>query len=107
MKECESPIASRSVEGLLTGERERGLRREHARLHPDGLMRSGKLCDVCLLLAALREAHKRIPRCQGQTARGFRCAQGQGHSGAHSHPNDEASPVREPLHGAAFFEAGE
>ncbi len=82
--ECEVGI----LRGLLTAERERDMRREHARMHPDGLMRSGKVCDICLLLAALRETHGRIPRCSTNTARGYRCAKSSGHHGPHSHPND-------------------
>lgn len=77
------------MRSLLSAERERNLRREHERLHPDALMRSGKVCDVCLLLDALRYTRKSVPRCSGQTDRGFRCASIVGHHGPHSHPNDE------------------
>lgn len=77
------------ISGLLTAEKERNLRRDHGRMHPDGLLRSGKVCDVCLLLGSLREAHRNMPRCSGTTARGYRCAQSTGHLGHHSHPNDQ------------------
>lgn len=78
-----------SAGGLLTAEKERNLRREHERLHPHALMRSGRVCDVCLLLAALKEDRRRIPRCPQNTPRGYRCAEGAGHTGPHSHPRDE------------------
>lgn len=37
----------------LTAERERNLRREHHRMHPDLLTKSGRVCIVCLLLRRL------------------------------------------------------
>lgn len=90
-----------SLGGLLTAERERGLRREHARMHPDGLTRSGLVCDVCLLLAALKETWGRIPRCERNTVRGYRCAKASGHRGSCSHPNDQGAhlPARADLVG--------
>lgn len=45
----------------LTPERERNLRREHARAHPDGLTPiSRRPCTICLLLARL--SHERAAR---------------------------------------------
>ena len=44
----------------LSAERERNLRREHHRLHPDLLTKSGRVCIVCLLLRRLTlERHDR------------------------------------------------
>ena len=34
----------------LTAEYERNLRREHARLHPNGYFKSGRPCLICMLL---------------------------------------------------------
>jgi ribosomal protein L12E/L44/L45/RPP1/RPP2 len=45
---------------------------------------------VAELREQLRAALRRIPRCKGRTADGFRCASPQGHDGAHSHPKDAA-----------------
>lgn len=87
----------------LTAERERNLRRDHERMHPEGLTKSGRVCDICLLLAALKETHRRIPRCSGFTHDHFRCAQGAGHLGPHSHPQDGPKPSQ-PIHGISFFE---
>jgi hypothetical protein len=37
----------------LTPEKERNLRREHERLHPEAMTPGGRFCDVCVLLARL------------------------------------------------------
>lgn len=80
-----------SASGLLTAERERNLRRDHERMHPDGLTQSGRVCDVCMLLAALADADRVMPRCSITTARGFRCSKARGHLGRHSHPREAAA----------------
>lgn len=85
MAETKSVFPFRPLHGLFTAEKERNLKRDHARMHPDGLMRSGKICDICLLLAALEEAYRAIPRCNKSTPRGYRCSSLLGHSGPHSH----------------------
>lgn len=77
----------------LTAEKERNLRREHERLHPDGLKRSGRPCEMCMVLDALKEQSRHIPRCSSSTPRGFRCAQSAGHTGPHRHPNDDDDPL--------------
>lgn len=41
------------------------------------------------LEAELRRIRKRLPRCGGRTKHGYRCAQGVGHDGPHSHPNEQ------------------
>jgi hypothetical protein len=46
----------------LTPERERNMRREHARLHPDGLLPGGRVCDVCLVLTQLDVEREKVPR---------------------------------------------
>lgn len=43
---------TRTLAEWLTAERERGIRRQHHRLHPNGYV-GQRVCDVCLLLARL------------------------------------------------------
>ncbi len=46
------------------------------------------------LRASLKAARRRIPRCREATESGYRCAQGVGHSGPHTHPNEGRVSVR-------------
>lgn len=41
---------------VLTAERERNMYRYHARLHPNGKTKTGRPCEICMLLDALEDA---------------------------------------------------
>lgn len=61
---------------------------ERERVHID-IERYRDLVLVASVLAdEINRIHRRIPRCGQRTATGYRCAQGQGHSGPHTHPNE-------------------